>query len=188
MTARERLVFSTIDLVRRHGVAGTGVAEILTHGDVSRRSIYLNFPDGKAELVAEATRVAGAFIGAQIAEFVALPGAHEALDAFVEEWRKVLTDSDFAAGCPVTAAALSRSTTSEVADLAGEEFERWQTTIGASLHRHGISEPDAHSLANTIIAAVEGAVIMCVAQRSTTALDNVGSQMSILLDHHLPSQ
>jgi TetR/AcrR family transcriptional regulator, lmrAB and yxaGH operons repressor len=40
-------------------VAGTGIAEILVTSGVTLRSIYLNFPAGKAELVAAATRSAG---------------------------------------------------------------------------------------------------------------------------------
>ena len=32
---------------------------MLGHSGISRRSVYLNFPGGKSELIAEATRVAG---------------------------------------------------------------------------------------------------------------------------------
>ena len=59
MRVRERLTSATAALMQRHGVAGTGIAEILAESGVTRRSIYLNFPDGKAELVAAATRAAG---------------------------------------------------------------------------------------------------------------------------------
>ena len=187
MSARDRLVFSTIDLMRRHGVAGTGVAEILENGDVSRRSIYLNFPDGKVGLVAESARVAGDLIDAQIAAFVALPDPRDGLAAFVVAWKKVVTDSDFEAGCPVTAASLSRSSTPAVADVAGEAFDRWHATLLDSLHRHGVDDPAAQSFCTTVLAAVEGAVVMCIAQKSVTALDHVETQMALLLDHHLGS-
>ena len=59
MRVRERLTAATAMLMQRHGVAGTGIAEILSTSGVTRRSIYLNFPGGKAELVAAATRAAG---------------------------------------------------------------------------------------------------------------------------------
>ncbi len=45
--------------MRCHGVAGTGIAGIVDRSGITRRSIYVNFPGGKAELVAAATRSAG---------------------------------------------------------------------------------------------------------------------------------
>ncbi len=185
MGARDRLLLSTIDLMRRKGVVGTGVAEILEHGAVSRRSIYLQYPDGKTGLVAEATRVAGAYIEAQMAGALAQPTPRDALASFVADWKNVVSDSDFEAGCPIAAAAVSRSTTPVVADLAGAELDRWRKTLAAALVGHGVEESTAESLANTILAAVEGAVMMCVAQRSVGALDDVESQLCVLLDHHV---
>lgn len=185
MGARDRLVYTVIDLIRRHGVAGTGVAEILEQGHVSRRSIYLNFPDGKTGLVSEATRVAGDFIDAQIATYVGLPTPRDALEAFIAEWKNVVAESDFAAGCPIAAAGLSRSLTPAIADLAGEAFTTWRNTLSASLQHHGLDRATAQTLANTILAAVEGAVVMSVAQESVTALDDVGTQLAVLIDYHL---
>lgn len=185
MTARDRLIFTAVDLLRERGVAGTGVAEILERGDVSRRSIYLNFPGGKTELMGEATRVSGAFIGAQIATFAGLPSPAEALAAFTAEWKKVVTDSGFEAGCPIVSASLSRALTPEIADLAGHAFSRWQSTLAGSLQHHGVDAVTSTSLATTILAAVEGAVVMCIAQKSTDPLDHIETHLQILLDHHV---
>ncbi|MDQ1181811.1 TetR/AcrR family transcriptional regulator [Rhodococcus sp. SORGH_AS_0301] len=185
--ARDRLLLSTIDLMRRKGVAGAGVAEILEHGAVSRRSIYLHYPDGKSGLVAEATRLAGAYIEAQMIAATSGATPRDALAAFIADWKKVVSDSDFDAGCPVAAAAMSRSTTPAVADLAGAEFTRWRGTLTTSMVEHGIREETAGSLATTVLAAVEGAVMMCVAQRSVSALDDVETHLTVLLDHHLTS-
>lgn len=185
MTARDRLVLSTIDLMRRHGVAGTGIAAILERGHVSRRSIYLNFPDGKTELVQEATRVAGSFIDHQIATALELPTPQESLQAFIAEWKNVVTESDFAAGCPIAAAGLARSSEPAIADIAGDTFTRWRAAISSSLHHHGIAEHTATALANTVLAAVEGAVIMAQAEKTTTPLDDVHQQLDLLLRHHV---
>ncbi|MEH3139634.1 MAG: TetR/AcrR family transcriptional regulator [Mycobacterium kyogaense] len=185
MNARDKLVLSTIDLVRRHGVAGTGIAAILERGHVSRRSIYLNFPDGKTELVQEATRVAGTFIDHQIATALELPTPQESLSAFIAEWKSVVAGSDFAAGCPIAAAGLARSTEPGIADIAGRTFDGWRDAIAASLTQHGIDTAAAPALANTVLAAVEGAVVMAVAQRSLTPLDDVRDQLTLLLGHHL---
>ena len=45
--------------------------------------------------------------------------------------------------------------------------------LADSLREHGAAEPDARRLATLIVAAVEGTVAMCRAQRSITPLDDV---------------
>ncbi|MCV7172196.1 TetR/AcrR family transcriptional regulator [Mycobacterium manitobense] len=184
MNTRDKLLLSTIDLVRRHGVAGTGIAAILERSHVSRRSIYLIFPDGKAELVQEATRVAGSLIDHQIATALHQPTPQESLDTFIAGWKKVVAESDFAAGCPIAAAGLARSSEPDIADVAGEIFTRWREAISRSLRDHGIAEATAQALANTVLAAVEGAVMMAQAERSLTPLDDVHRQLDCLLRHH----
>lgn len=185
MNARDKLVLSTIDLVRRYGVAGTGIAAILERSHVSRRSIYLNFPDGKTELVQEATRVAGSFLDHQIATALQQPTPEKSLAAFIAGWKKVVTDSDFAAGCPIAAASLARSSEPEIADIAGDTFARWRDSISGSLRDHGIPARTARALASTVVAAVEGAVIMAQAEKSLTPLDDVHRQLRVLLSHHV---
>jgi TetR/AcrR family transcriptional regulator, lmrAB and yxaGH operons repressor len=185
VNTRDRLVLSTIDLVRRYGVAGTGIAAILERGHVSRRSIYLNFPDGKTELVREATRVAGGAIDHQIATALLLPTPQDSLAAFIAEWKTVVADSEFAAGCPIAAAGLARASEPEIADAAGDTFARWRRAIAQSLAEHGIDESTAAALANTVLAAVEGAVIMALAEKSLTPLDDVHRQLDLLVGVHL---
>jgi TetR/AcrR family transcriptional repressor of lmrAB and yxaGH operons len=57
--------------------------------------------------------------------------------------------------------------------------------VSDSLRRHGLPSTTALQLSNTVLAAVEGAVIMAIAQRSLTPLDDVHSQLDVLLDHYL---
>jgi AcrR family transcriptional regulator len=59
---RERLVSTAIELVRKHGVEGTGLAELLERSNTARRSIYQHFPKGKLELIEASTYAAGDWI------------------------------------------------------------------------------------------------------------------------------
>jgi TetR/AcrR family transcriptional repressor of lmrAB and yxaGH operons len=126
MAARDALIYSAIDLMRRHGVAGTGIAAITDHSHVSRRTIYNTFPDGKTELVQQAAQVAGMFIGHQIDKALELPTPQDSLAEFIYQWKEVVAGSDFAAGCPIAAASMARSYEPEIADIAGSTFTRWQ--------------------------------------------------------------
>ena len=66
MSARDTLVASITGLIRRRGVAGAGLSALFEDSGVARRTVYLNFPGGKAELITEATRIAGQSLSAVI--------------------------------------------------------------------------------------------------------------------------
>lgn len=180
MTARERLIDSAIELLRRNGVAGTGLAELLEHSGTARRSVYLNFPGGKAELMAEATRTAGRLLDSAL---TAAPDGDEraSLAAFVKSWKETLRSSDYTAGCPVVAAALGRTQSAPAADAAGEVFAEWQTMLAGRFRADGVGADEAESLATTVVAAVEGAVILCLAAQSTDPLDRTMQMLDQLI-------
>ncbi len=94
MTARERLIESAIELLRRNGVAGTGLADLLEHSGTARRSVYVNFPGGKSELMTEATRTAGRLMDSTLASIAA--GGDQPLVAFADSWKQTLRASDYA--------------------------------------------------------------------------------------------
>lgn len=183
MTARERLIASAIEMLRRHGVAGTGLAELLEHSGTARRSVYVNFPGGKSELMAEATRTAGRLMDPTLAGTT--PGdVRASLAAFVESWKEALRSSDYTAGCPVVAAALGRTESPAAADAAGGVFTAWQRVIAERLTQEAVAADEAESLATTIVAAVEGAVVICLATRSTDPLDRTARMLDRLVDRH----
>src|SRR5437763_2431421 len=117
MRVRERLTSATAALMQRHGVAATSIAEILSTSGVTRRSIYLNFPGGKAELVAAATRSAGDELTATLRDCIAQP---DPIAAFTGVWSEILISSDFEGGCPIVAATFSRSEAPEAANTAAD--------------------------------------------------------------------
>lgn len=184
MGAKDKLVDSAIDLMRRYGIAGTGIAQLLEHSGISRRSVYLNFPGGKSELVAEATRVAGGATSAFMRTVTAGADVATCVAAFPSMWREVLVSSDFSAGCPIVAAALGRAESPAAADAAGETFAEWEDIIATRLRAERVAPETAHSLATTIVAAVEGAVVMSLASRSTEPLERTGKQLAELVTQY----
>ncbi|WP_338757307.1 TetR/AcrR family transcriptional regulator [Nocardia vulneris] len=178
---RERLIAGTIDLIRRRGVAGTGITELVTYSNTARRSIYQNFPRGKQELVEEATRAAGKIMAAGIAATAGKGSASVRLAAFVKMWKELLITSDFTAGCPVVAAALAGSEVPAAPAIAAESFAAWESLLTDQLAAEGIADEPAASLATMAVAAIEGAVIMAIAGRTVTPLDRVATQLDRLL-------
>jgi TetR/AcrR family transcriptional regulator, lmrAB and yxaGH operons repressor len=185
MRVRDRLTSATATLMRRHGVAGTGIAEILTTSGVTRRSIYLNFPGGKAELVAAATRSAGDEMTTTLRDYVAQP---DPIGAFTRMWSDVLVSTDFEGGCPIVAAASSRDESPEAASTAAEVFAEWAQLLAERLSDDGVNRASAQSLSTMIVASVEGAVILSRAARSTKPLEQVSYHLNELIAQHRPGQ
>src|SRR5215212_8498635 len=97
--SRQRMVVSAALLLRENGVNGTSFGDVIEHSGAPRGSIYHHFPGGKAELVEEAVRYAGAYVGATIERSGGDPIA--VLRDLTSFWRATLEGSDFRAGCPV---------------------------------------------------------------------------------------
>jgi TetR/AcrR family transcriptional repressor of lmrAB and yxaGH operons len=185
MRVRERLTSATATLMQRHGVAGTGIAEILATSGVTRRSIYLNFPGGKAELVAAATRSAGDEMTTTLRDYVAQP---DPIGAFTRMWSDVLVSTDFEGGCPIVAAASSRDESPEAASTAAEVFAEWAQLLTERLSDDGVNRAAAQSLSTMIVASVEGSVILSRAARSTKPLEQVSHHLNELIAQHRPAQ
>ncbi|NKY48992.1 TetR/AcrR family transcriptional regulator [Nocardia vermiculata] len=180
-SVRERLIDSAIELIQRQGVAGTSVADLLSRSGVARRSIYLHFPGGMGELITTSVDDAGARISAMIEALAPDGTPSEALGSFIAFWEMLLQTSDFTAGCPIAAAAYGGQELPAARDSAGRIFEHWQQLLTPVLVSHGAERSDAEAVATTIIAAIEGAVMLCLAARSTTPLERVHSQLEVLL-------
>jgi AcrR family transcriptional regulator len=153
---------------------------VLAHSGAPRGSIYHHFPGGKAQLVEEATRYGGDFIAAGLAAALAEEDPVGAVQRFCQSWRKVLTGSDFAAGCPVVAATLEGERTPAAREAAGAAFERWEELLTEAFERHGIAAARAASLATLAIAAIEGAIVVARAQRSSAPLERVTGELERL--------
>ncbi|MBE1552352.1 AcrR family transcriptional regulator [Mycobacterium sp. OAS707] len=178
--SRQRLVAGAADMMRRRGLNATSVRELAKHAQAPLGSTYHYFPGGKYELAAEAVRWADDLTTrALVKELQAGPLA--GLRAFLKMWRKIVVDSDFRAGCPVLAASVEDLPDDGTAprDAAAVAFGNWTSLLAQSLRDHGAS--DAESLAVLIVAAVEGSVAMCRAQRSTESLDQIAAQLESLV-------
>ncbi len=178
MSVRSRLIQATTELVRRFGVSGTGVAQVLAVSGVARRSLYLYFPGGKNELIAESTTSAGELADGVIGRLAA---ADEPVRALVDFWSSLLVSGDYNGGCPVVAAALSREEFPDVADAAGQVFDRWVHTIAAGLRSNGVAEKDSVGLATSIVAMLEGALILAQSRQSTEPLEYARTHLELLL-------
>ncbi|MFD4356727.1 TetR/AcrR family transcriptional regulator [Nocardia sp. NPDC058518] len=180
--SRQKLVVGAADLIRRRGLGATSVRDLAKHAGAPLGSTYHYFPGGKTQLATEAVTYAGD-LTASILERELGNGPVNGLRAFLHMWRKIVVDTDFHAGCPVLAVSIEDSPDAEGAprEAAAAAFVKWAELLAMSLCAHGAERPDAERTATLIIAAVEGSVVMCRAQRSTQPLDRITDQLELLV-------
>jgi TetR/AcrR family transcriptional repressor of lmrAB and yxaGH operons len=186
VSARETLVASITGLIQRRGVAGAGLSALLEDSGVARRTVYLNFPGGKAELVTEATRIAGQALSAVIRSADNGDDPIQAVRTFIDQWKAQLRATDMEAGCPIVAAILGRSEAPAAARAAADAVDDWRTILADRLVSSGVDTDNAQSLATLAVAAIEGAVIIALASGSMDALDAVGRHLIEVIELHLP--
>lgn len=172
------MVAGAADMLRRRGLNATSVRELAKHSGAPLGSTYHYFPGGKSQLAAEAVRFADALAARRLAE--ELPaGPVAGLRAFVEMWRKIVVDSDFRAGCPVLAVSVEDQSDAddEPRRAAAAAFNHWTELLADSLRAHGAPPAAADRTATLIVAAIEGTVAMCRAERSTRPLDQTADAL-----------
>jgi TetR/AcrR family transcriptional regulator, lmrAB and yxaGH operons repressor len=177
-STRQRMIESTITLLRERGAAATTVDAVLAHSGAPRGSVYHHFPGGRRELLLAALTTAGDVICQVIDRATAELEPRAALEQFGQLWRAALVTSDFRAGCPVVALVVDEGPDDpEISTLARTILHRWRSDIRDGLIAHGVDAERAQRRATLVIAAVEGAIVLCRADGSAEPLDSTLAEL-----------
>ena len=174
---RQRMVRSAALLMRERGVQATSFADVLAHSGAPRGSIYHHFPEGKSQLIEEATRWSGRFVAEFEAAALGEDDPVAGLRAAIEFWRAVLVESDFRAGCPIAAVTVEGDELPRARAAAAQAFQSWIDPYAKTLERRGVPRARARSLATLTVTAIEGALLLARAQRSLAPLDRVAEEL-----------
>ncbi|MEJ7648896.1 MAG: TetR/AcrR family transcriptional regulator [Nakamurella sp.] len=171
---RGRIVAAAAQLIHDHGVAGTTIEQVRAAAEVSGSQLYHYFVDKDALVQAVIDSQADAIVQ-----------CHEHLDLDTLQgmrgWRDEILaqarSSGGKGGCPLGSLVgqLAESDTAAREHLA-TGFQRWADTLGDHLQRAqaagrlppGIEPAD---LAVTLLAALQGGLVLAQAQRDTTPLE-----------------
>lgn len=180
-STRTKMLISGAEVLRERGGAGVTLDEVLARSGAPRGSVYHHFPGGRNQLLAEALQFAGEEITGIIDE-AAANGGMFLVRKFVVFWEELLVESEFAAGCPVVAAAIgSADDEPRLAPVAGSIFRHWCDALTRAFVADGFEEAQAASLATMCIASLEGAVVLCRSTRRVDALKDVATQLEFLV-------
>jgi AcrR family transcriptional regulator len=158
---RERILYATAELFRRQGYTGTGLKQVVAEAQAPFGSLYHHFPGGKQQLADEVIRAGGAFFQALVtAVYDDQPTPETSVRAVFEGAAETLASTDFQDACPIATIALEvASTDDHLRRATAEVFEQWTVALAERLG----DRPRALA----VISALEGAFVLCRAQRTT---------------------
>lgn len=175
---KERLLAVASDLVRQHGVAGTGLSTLLEESGTARGSVYQHFPEGKDQLIEEATDLAGLVMRTATWSSAADASPGDLVRQIVDQARATLMSEEFTRGCPVVAAAVAGPDHDRVVRAAARAFGTWTDDLASAVRDAGVPDADAASFASLLISAVEGAIVQARAIRSVDPFDAVARHLA----------
>jgi TetR/AcrR family transcriptional repressor of lmrAB and yxaGH operons len=179
---RSRMVEGAVRLLATKGVEGTSFAEVLEATDSPRGSVYHHFPGGKPELLHAALDLASQR-GLAAMEATRGQPAAVVIERFLALWRGLLDYSRLTAGCAVVAVTVAAND-DDLLDHAGTIFRTWTDLLTDLCEDGGMDSKSARSLAVTVIAATEGVVALCRAERSMEPFEEVRNVLLSLVDSH----
>jgi AcrR family transcriptional regulator len=172
--ARARMVRSAGMLMRERGIHGVGLREVVTHSGGPRGSLGRYFPGGKTQLMTEAIDVVLATLFDDVDRALAqAEGFPEAIGVIVAPWRRLLVDHGFALGCPLAATIVDAAENDDLRVHVKGVLARWQDSVAEVYVKFGDPPATANEQSTVLLAALEGALILARARRSTEPLDTV---------------
>ncbi|MFD9500014.1 TetR/AcrR family transcriptional regulator [Streptomyces sp. NPDC060035] len=176
---RDRLLDATQELIETGGYYGAGLNQVIAVSGAPRGSLYFHFPGGKDQLVGESVRRAGQSIEVALGDLAdSCTSMVELVDGVLRHLGGRLEESGWHRGCPVATVALETSAVNDpLQEACSEVYTSWEAALRAQL----TGRPDADDLAVTILALVEGALLLARAHRSREPLDRVARQVGVLL-------
>jgi AcrR family transcriptional regulator len=186
---RERILYTAAELFRRQGYAGTGIKQITGEADATLGSLYHFFPQGKLQLADEVLRTGGAFFLALYRTIAAeAPDLPTAIENFFAGAGETLVATGYADACPIATVAGEIASTHELLRLAvADVFESWLQALTDDAIAAGVPATRARPLAESVLALLEGAFLLCRSLRSTEPMTSCGRSAVALVLAALPT-
>jgi AcrR family transcriptional regulator len=182
---RQRIVERAAPIFNQRGYAGCSMQDVMEATGLEKGGLYRHF-SSKEELAAEAFRYAlGQAVRLRTERVDASLGAIEQLRSFVKQF--VEAPSGVEGGCPLMNTAIDADDGNPVLrELALEGLRKWKTRLSRvvkeGVRRGEIREGvEPRGVANTIIAALEGALMISRMEGSKTALRDAQASLDIML-------
>lgn len=168
--------------MRERGYNATAFSDVLELSGAPRGSVYFHFPGGKTELAIEA---AAAHAHEQV-ELIdraaeAADSAPRLVEIYLDLGRQGMAGSGYTRGCgvaPLVTEGAARDS-DDVAEASRRAFAQMADRLAYHFVAFGVDRAAARTLADAVLAGVEGAMITARAQRSPAPYDAVQTALTL---------
>jgi TetR/AcrR family transcriptional repressor of nem operon len=183
---RQRIIEEAAPIFNQRGFAGCSMQDVLDATGLEKGGVYRHFAS-KEELAAEAFQYAWKRVAKARREGQdAIPGAVAKLQYSVKRFTE--TPGIFPGGCPLMNTAIDADDGNPLLrSLVCAAMKEWKTRV-ASIVNDGIAdgeireEVEPRRIANSMIATLEGALMISRLEGNRTAIDDARKTLELMLD------
>lgn len=177
--SRSDLVEALRDVFRARGWDGASLSDLAAATGLNRATLYHHFPNGKADMAAAALGDVETRLEAEMLAPLRGPGTPaERLDGMVRTLDAYYRGGDL--GCLL--GALSRGAAEHgLGERVAAAFAAWTDTLCDLARASGLSEERARANAVAVVAALQGALVLAAATRSSEPFDLALARLPELL-------
>ena len=181
--AKARLLDAAIQLMRRGGLSGTGVNEIVAASGAPKGSVYHFFPDGKRQIAVEALARYGASVHAAMDEALTRArGPRAKVRALFALLERRLVDAEYGASCAVGAVTLDLDESlAGVRPATAAAFADWRALFAAHFPIRDRRRREA--FAGLLLTAIQGGYVRGRAERSAEPFREAARWLGDIAEH-----
>ena len=183
MDTKSLLINTATTLFQQQGYKSVGLTEILKACNVSKGALYHHFPDGKEELLITCLHSLNEVITTDIeAIFSRHPLAKDAVLSMIDKLIYNFEQDGTIIGYTFSSIVSEMATMSEpVRTACSTLYENIQHLYYEKLITEGYSNESATAIALLLTASIEGAMMLCLTQKSTTPLKTIATLLPSIL-------
>lgn len=181
---KERLIKTMSHLLRTQGFHATGITQVINDSGIPKGSLYYHFPKGKVELASGSIEQSAEKLYQLLSQMMnAAQSPIDAVRTFCDFYINEMDKGNFTRGCPIATITLEAAATNDPIQLSCKDaFQKLGSIFEHHLLENGLYPQKSKEMAIVALASIEGALILCKAQRSTEAMtvvrDNLIKQLT----------
>jgi TetR/AcrR family transcriptional regulator, lmrAB and yxaGH operons repressor len=180
---RDRLIAAMTDALRRRGLHGIGLTELLQSAGAPKGVLYHHFPGGKTELaIAAIDRVVERMTSGLDQLLATAPDPLAAMRQWIRAATERLQRTGFESGCPLaTVARESAPDDKALREALARGFARLRERIAHGLVVAGMPAERATGVATLMVAAYEGGLLQARVAHSIEPVQQITDTLLALL-------
>jgi TetR/AcrR family transcriptional repressor of lmrAB and yxaGH operons len=184
LPTRARIAKVAKQLFQQRGYHGVGTAEIVAEADATKGSLYHHFPEGKERIACEVVEAIRDDVLARVDALDASGlDASALVVALAEGMAHWLEVTRYREGTLLASLAIGAVPDAPQLHRAlAQALEAWRLRLGAILMRAGFRKQPARAMAQTVLAGLEGALLIARIDGNTRVVVEVGRTLGALIE------